>query len=128
LEKIVLDTNILIEILKGNEPITSKLEAVKADFCISSITVMELYYGALNKAELFQLKRFMSLFEVIELNTNISSVATELIFEYAKSHNLAIPDSLIAATAINYNLKLYTLNIKDFRFIDGLELIDTKIP
>ena len=128
MEKIVLDTNILIEILKGNEPITSKLEAVKADFCISSITVMELYYGALNKAELFQLKRFMSLFEVIELNTNISSVATELIFEYAKSHNLAIPDSLIAATAINYNLKLYTLNIKDFRFIDGLELIDTKIP
>jgi len=123
LEKIVLDTNILIEILKGNEAVTRKLESLETDFCISSITTMELYYGALNKAELFQLKKFISLFEVIELSENISSISTELIFEYAKSHNLAIPDSLIAATAINYNLKLYTLNLKDFRFIDGLELI-----
>lgn len=123
MEKIVLDTNILIEILKGNEAVTRKLESLETDFCISSITTMELYYGALNKAELFQLKKFISLFEVIELSENISSISTELIFEYAKSHNLAIPDSLIAATAINYNLKLYTLNLKDFRFIDGLELI-----
>jgi tRNA(fMet)-specific endonuclease VapC len=60
---------------------------------------------------------------VIELSENISSISTELIFEYAKSHSLAIPDGLIAATAIDHNLKLYTLNLKDFRFIDGLELI-----
>ncbi len=123
MEKIVLDTNILIEILKGNQTVISKLENFKTTFCISSITVMELYYGALNKAELFNLKKFISIFEVIELNENISGISTELIFEYAKSHNLAIPDSLIAATAINHKLKLYTLNLKDFRFIDGLELI-----
>jgi len=123
LEKIVLDTNILIEILKGNKTVIGKLESLKTTFCISSISVMELYYGALNKAELFSLKKFIALFEVIELNENISSISTELIFEYAKSHNLAIPDSLIAATTINHKLKLYTLNLKDFRFIDGLELI-----
>ena len=123
MEKIVLDTNILIEILKGNKTVIGKLESLKTTFCISSISVMELYYGALNKAELFSLKKFIALFEVIELNENISSISTELIFEYAKSHNLAIPDSLIAATTINHKLKLYTLNLKDFRFIDGLELI-----
>jgi predicted nucleic acid-binding protein len=123
LEKIVLDTNILIEILKGNQTIIKKLESFTTTFCISSITVMELYYGALNKAELFQLKKFISLFEVIEVSETISSISTELIFEYAKSHNLAIPDSLIASTAININSKLLTLNLKDFKYIDGLELI-----
>jgi predicted nucleic acid-binding protein len=122
LEKIVLDTNILIEILKGNQSIIDKLTSLEADLYISSITVMELYYGALNKAELFQLKKFISLFKLIEVNETISSIATELIFEYAKSHNLAIPDSLIASTAISIKSKLLTLNLKDFRYIDGLEL------
>ena len=84
---------------------------------------MELYFGALNKQELFRLKKFIELFEVIEINENISAISTKLIFEYSKSHNLAIPDSLIAATAINENIKLYTLNLKDFKFIDGLSLL-----
>jgi len=123
LEKIVLDTNILIEILKNNRIIIEKLELFDTTFYISSITVMELYYGALNKVELFQLKKFIALFHVIEINENISTISTELIFEYAKSHNLAIPDSLIASTAISLNSKLLTLNLKDFRYIDGLVLV-----
>lgn len=123
MEKVVLDTNILIEILKGNQIVLDKLENLNTVFCISSVTVMELYYGALDKVELFKIKKFTSLFEVFAINENISSIATELIFEYSKSHNLAIPDSLIASTAINNSLKLYTLNLKDFRYIDGLELI-----
>ena len=123
MEKVVLDTNILIEVLKGNDFIVQKLETLNMIFCISSVTVMELYYGALNKQELFRLKKFVSLFEVIEIDENISKISTELIFEYAKSHNLAIPDSLISATAISQNIELYTLNLKDFRYIDGLILI-----
>jgi predicted nucleic acid-binding protein len=124
MEKIVLDTNILIEILKGNKTIIEKLESLNSEFQISSITVMELYYGALNKTELFQLKKFISLFHVVEVNENISSISTELIFQYAKSHNLAIPDSLIASTAISVDSKLLTLNLKDFKYIDGLSLVD----
>ena len=122
MEKIILDTNILIEILKGDHSIVSKVESLDAVLSISSITVMELYYGAFNKQELFKLKKFVHLFEVIELNRKISKISSELIFEYAKSHNLAIPDSLIASTAIYENCSLYTLNVKDFRFIDGLTL------
>jgi predicted nucleic acid-binding protein len=94
MEKIVLDTNILIEIVKGN------------------------------KTELFQLKKFISLFHVVEVNENISSISTELIFQYAKSHNLAIPDSLIASTAISIDSKLLTLNLKDFKYINGLVLVN----
>lgn len=122
MEKIVLDTNILIEVLKGNREIVRQLEESHLTYAISAISAMELYYGALNKAELLKLQKFISLFEVIELNKSISNIATELIFEYSKSHNLDIPDSLIAATAMENNLKLYTLNIKDFRFIKSLKL------
>ncbi len=123
MEKIVLDTNILIEILKGNQDVVKKLETPHYNYAISSISAMELYYGALNKTELFKLQKFISLFEVLALNASISQTATDLIFEYAKSHNLDIPDSLIAATAIENKLKLYTLNLKDFRYIQDLTLL-----
>ena len=123
MEKIVLDTNILIEILKGNQAIVEKLERGDFVHCISAITVMELYYGALNKAELIRLKKFITLFEVIEVNTDISILSITLIYTYAKSHNLAIPDSLIAATAMSKNIKILTLNLKDFKYIEGLILL-----
>jgi tRNA(fMet)-specific endonuclease VapC len=35
---------------------------------------------------------------------------------------LAIPDGFIAATAIAGNIELFTLNVKDFRYIDELKL------
>jgi tRNA(fMet)-specific endonuclease VapC len=41
---------------------------------------------------------------------------------YALSHKLAIPDTLIAATALTHDLDLYTLNQKDFCFISNLRL------
>jgi len=46
---------------------------------------------------------------------------------YALSHKLTLPDALIAATAIAYKLDLYTLNIKDFRFISELRLYQTNM-
>jgi len=42
--------------------------------------------------------------------------------EYSLSHRLSIPDALIASTAIVNDLELFTLNLKDFRFIKGLKL------
>ena len=123
MEKVVLDTNILIEILKGNQKIISKLEHLDITYCISSITAMELFYGALNKQELLKLKKFITLFEVIQLNEKISIISTDLIFKYSKSHNLAIADSLIASTCISENISLYTLNLKDFKFIQDLNLL-----
>jgi predicted nucleic acid-binding protein len=48
--------------------------------------------------------------------------AIELIKTYRLSHGLAIPDALIAATAIITELELFTYNQRDFRFISGLKL------
>jgi len=122
MEKIVLDTNILIEILKGNSQIVEYLEHLDAEYYISSVTVMELYYGAFDKKELKKLQKFVALFNLLELNEAVSKIATALIFQYAKSHTLSIPDSLIAASALEKSYKLFTLNLKDFRYINGLEL------
>jgi len=117
---IVLDTNILIEILKGDEKTIHKVESFADELAISSISVMELYYGALNKAELNKLEKFSSMFHIIQINETISKTAIGLIKSYAKSHTLDIPDSLIAATCLTNDYQLFTYNLKDFKYIEGI--------
>jgi len=41
--------------------------------------------------------------------------------EYTLSHNLSLPDGLIASTALIENVPLYTLNKKDFKYIEGIQ-------
>ncbi len=122
MEKVILDTNILIEILKGNQKTIQIVEQFDR-LCISSITVMEIYFGALNKQELKKLKQFVSSFDVISLNENISNIATNLIYKYTKSHTLDIPDALIASTSIFINTPLFTYNKKYFKYINDIELL-----
>ncbi len=120
---ILLDTNILIEILKGNPETGNKIKSFNQSLAISSISAMELYYGARDKAESKKLEKFIALFRIIHLNEAISRKSTALIRTYAKSHGLDIPDSLIAGTALVSGCKIYTYNLKDFKYIDGLALI-----
>lgn len=119
----ILDTNILIEVLKNNPKTISQLSTVKTPLAISSITAMELIYGARNKQEVSRLEQFITKFDLIPLNANISAIALKLVTSYAKSHNLDIPDALIAATAIDKKLDLLTYNSRDFRFIKNLQLL-----
>lgn len=48
---IILDTNILIEILKGNVSTLEAVAKIEEPMAIASISAMELIYGARNKQE-----------------------------------------------------------------------------
>lgn len=123
-QMIILDTNILIEVFKGNPEIITNVQAAGTiNIALSSITAMELYYGAVNRLELQRIKKHLGMFTIVHVSTTISETATKLIERYAKSHNLQIPDALIAATALDTQSELMTLNIKDFRYISGLSLM-----
>ena len=86
---------------------------------------MELLQGMENKVELSDMLQKISMYHIIEINRNISLLARQFIHKYALSHNLKIPDALIGATAIAYNLPLYTYNIKDFRFLPDITLFQS---
>jgi len=119
---IILDSNILIDILKGRQETIDKVQDLSSPLSISVITAMELVVGARNIREVTKLEQFIDVFEVIHLDQTISDLALKLITEYSKSHALDIPDSLIAATIMINRAKLFTSNIKDFRFIPKLDL------
>ena len=124
---ILIDTNIIIEIYKNN---TSIIDIVKKigqnNIAISDITCAELYYGARNKRELQIISKDLNKLEILHIQEEVSKNAVELVEKYDLSHKLSIPDALIAATAIYYNLPLYILNLKDFVFIKGVQLYQSK--
>ena len=120
---VLCDTNILIEFYKENQEILKNLESISQEnIAVSIITVGELLFGALNKKELKQINKDLSHLHNFNISDSVGEVFTRLMTEYSLSHNLGLPDGLIAATAIAEDIPLYTLNAKDFKFIKGLKL------
>ncbi|QOI98838.1 MAG: type II toxin-antitoxin system VapC family toxin [Flammeovirgaceae bacterium] len=120
---ILCDTNIIIELLKGNSVITNELKKIgQARIAVSSVTVAELMFWALNQSELKKIMRAIHAIQTFHVDEEISVKSLDLIMAYGLSHKLDVPDSLIAATALMKGCRLFTLNVKDFRFIKSLNL------
>jgi len=120
---ILCDTNILIEFYKKTPHVVQELQTIGyPNIAISAITQAELYFGALDKAELHKITRHLSFATMLPVTNSISGRFLELMEAYCLSHKLSLPDALIAATSLHHQYALYTLNRKDFRFITGISL------
>lgn len=124
---ILCDTNILIEIYRGNTTIIDTVKKIgQENIAVSDVTCAELLYGARDKKELQTIRKDLNKLTVLPIQSSVSKLAVELVEKYALSHKLSLPDALIASTAIIHNIELYTLNIKDFRFLEDVKLVDVK--
>lgn len=117
MEIVFIDTNIIIEYLKGNQEIADKLNSFDEVF-INEIIVMELYQGARNKRELNYIKKAISNFRILKTTDEIITLAKDILEKYTLSHNTKIMDAIIASAVLVYNLKLYTPNVKDFKYLE----------
>jgi len=74
---ILCDTNIIIEALKNNPVVIQTMERIGLErMAVSVVTVMELYYGALHKAELKKIKRHLSSIQIFQIDEAISVAAS----------------------------------------------------
>jgi predicted nucleic acid-binding protein len=123
MSKIICDTNIVIELFRENAKTIHQLNEIgDENILLCSITNMELIRGIRNKMDLQILEKKLSSFNVLHFDTQCSFLAMNLISKFHLSHGLEIPDAIIAATAMNYSIPLFTYNTKDFKFISGLKL------
>jgi tRNA(fMet)-specific endonuclease VapC len=121
---VILDTNIIIELYKGNVEVRGMCEELgEQNLFISSVVAAEFYSGVRDKKELTTAQRHIRKFPIIHVNESISEMAVDLVERYCLSHHPYIGDMMIGATAIYYGSPLYTLNKKDFRHIPKLKLI-----
>jgi predicted nucleic acid-binding protein len=119
-KKFLIDTNTIIDAQMKKLPENGLLflaDIINEDFTISFITYIEfLGYKDTTKAS----EDFIALANVIEVNKEIIDTCISL----RRIRNIKLPDAIIAATALVYNLSIVSHNTSDFQNIKGLNVID----
>ncbi len=118
--QILVDTDILIKVFRGNIFHKTSLDKEENNLAISSVTHLELLFGLKTKSRIIDLKKQMRAYQLIHVSEAISVKALDIVFKYTSTTSIKTADALIAATALVNNLKLYTDNKKDFDFIRGI--------
>ena len=118
----LIDSNVLIDVSRWNSAAIDYVDALDEPWALSQVTAMELIVGARDKVDLAAIDRFLSLYPVVPLSDAIGAKAYGLLKTYAKSHGLHVFDSLIAATAMEKEFTLVSLNRKHYQMIKGLQL------
>jgi toxin FitB len=107
----LIDTNIIICYLEGEQSIISFLCANRGKLAISSITWMETLSYLFSVDEEQVVRVFLQEFRMIEF----SSPVMELSVIIRRMKKMKLPDAIIAASAVHHNLILVTRNVKDFK-------------
>jgi tRNA(fMet)-specific endonuclease VapC len=128
--KVLLDTNICIAVMRGNEKAVSRLAAMSPGDCgISTIAVFELFVGVGKCAnpplERAKVTRFLSAMSVLSFDESAAIRAGELRAEMERNGNSVGPyDMLLAAHALALGLTFVTHNTTELSRVSGLHLDD----
>ncbi len=123
-ERLVLDTNIVIDLLKKQPEVVSKfldLLAANTEFLISPIVVAEVYAGAFAR-EYKDIEHLFDLCQRVQVDVDTGRTAGMYANRYAKAfQGIALEDYLLAATAKRWRCPLWTGNRKHYP-MDDIEL------
>lgn len=132
--KYLLDTNIIIYLLKGQYPsILNHFEKVNfKQIATSSITKAELEFGCQNSKnydESMQFyKKLLDMIPVVPFESKDAYCYGKLRAKLKKQGNEIGPkNSLIAAIALSNDYVLVTHNVNEFKRIEGLKIEDWTI-
>jgi len=115
--KMVIDTNIALYLLDGDEILKEYLED-KA-FYLSSITELELFsFKGITETEETAIEFFLEECSIVDMNRGIKDISIDL----RRNYKLKLPDAIIAATAIFLGIPLISADghfdkIEDLVFI-----------
>ena len=123
---ILLDTDVLVDFLRGHSKAVAFVNAHSARIILSSIVVAELYAGVKGDVEQAALEDFIALFRVVSVSAEIAKAGGLYNRDYGKSHGVGLADAILAATAEAEDAELKTLNRKHYPMLKGLSPAYTK--
>lgn len=111
---VMIDTNIAIALLNGDEILAEMFDG--KDVRISFITELELLCKpGMNTSEKKNISAFIDDCTILEINSSIKEITIFI----RQSWKIKLPDAIIAATSIFWNLPFFTRD-EDFKNIKGL--------
>ena len=124
---ILLDTDVCIELLRGNKKVIQKRKEEDDSVAVSFMTLAELFYGAEKSSRpgknIVLIEQFILTVAVLHSDNSIIKKFSEL---KTRLENSGIPltdaDLFIAATTLTKCNKLISGNIKHYNRIDELKI------
>jgi predicted nucleic acid-binding protein len=119
----LLDTNTIIDFCNAKLPENGKQLLLSIEQpAISVISRIELFSSIkIPQREIILLEQFVQISKVYDtINIDIINQTISI----RQKLKLKLPDAIIAATALAYNLTLITRNIADFKNIENLNLLN----
>lgn len=115
----IVDTDVLIDYLRGTneavEYVTRHVDEIK----LSAISTAELYAG-MRPHERVATEAFLSLFEIIPVDSELARAGGLLKRDFYASHGIGLADAIIAATAQQSAAELVTLNTRHYPMFPDL--------
>lgn len=110
MSKLLLDTDVLIDHLRGHRQLAAEYAA------ISAVTRAELFAG--DERQEPAIEALLGDYEEVDIDRRIARRAGRV----KRQTGLKIADALIAATALEHDLTLVTRNRRHFERVSGLTL------
>jgi predicted nucleic acid-binding protein len=119
----VLDTTVIIHLLRKNQVAHAWLASQHVIFSITPITWMEVMVGTPNKSAQADSLNLLSGFEIIYLNQADEDWAMNQMLAHHFSQGVGVMDCFNASVCHRLNLPIYTHNQKDYLKILSSNLV-----
>jgi tRNA(fMet)-specific endonuclease VapC len=125
--RILVDTTILIDFLRKQKKEKSRLWKLREEYqnlTISAISVFELFAGATDDQKIEDVRKLLKWFDILDFDEKIAEESGEIFKKMRREKKLIeYRDLFIGTTAVFYDLKIATLNVKHFEHIPNLEIL-----
>lgn len=123
-ERGVLDTSIVVDLLRGFEPARIWLEGLgRSRLAITPVVWMETVQGAVDSVKRTEAIRFLRRFQVEHPTESDNLWAMRQLARFHLSHGIQLEDVLIASVAARLGMPIFTTNLKHFRPLPGTDAI-----
>lgn len=116
----MLDTNILIDHLRGDPKVTILLHDIQVGRIVASISVITeselLSASSLTPRQLRDIADLLNILPKLAVTSHVAQIAAR----FRRLYHIDLADALIAATAYLANATLVTRNLKHFRSVKEL--------
>jgi predicted nucleic acid-binding protein len=120
MKPVLVDTDVLIDFLRGSTAAVNWMDQLQKRPLVSVITVAELRSGMKGKEEP-ALEHLVGAMAVCPIDATIARLGGDFRRQYGPSHGTGLADALIAATAVSENAALRTFNVRHFPMLEDVQ-------
>lgn len=119
----IVDTSVFIDYLR-QIPLAQEwfLENTQTNLAVTPIVWMEIVQGARNRIERAQYIRFLRQFDIEHPTVDSNLWAMRQFAQFHLGHGIEMADVMIASVAVHLNVPLYSLNLRHYQVLPGLDV------